>query len=142
MNKEIIEKAKNAKSAEEIAEIAKENGTQISLKYAEKLFEALKKSGEISDAELENAAGGGCGAPGDPVEYMKEYYGIHINCNKGVFFDKFETYWKCKICGASMIQNPLFGSVNLCNHARDMFGLSVSCQNCGWFEGGKCTCKR
>ena len=120
MNREIIEKAKNAKSAEEIAEIAKENGTQISLKHAEMLFEALKKSGE----------------------YMKEYYGIHINCNKGVFFDKFETYWKCKICGASMIQNPLFGSVNLCNHARDMFGLSVSCQNCGWFEGGKCTCKR
>lgn len=57
---ELIEKAKQAKSAEELAALAKENGIDISDDEAEEYFERLNNSGELSDEELNNVAGG-CG---------------------------------------------------------------------------------
>lgn len=57
---ELIEKAKQAKSAEELAALAKENGIDISDDEAEEYFERLNKSGELSDEELDGVAGGGC----------------------------------------------------------------------------------
>lgn len=58
---ELIEKARQAKSAEEILALAKENEIEISEDGAKEYFERLNKSGEISDEELGNVAGGGCG---------------------------------------------------------------------------------
>lgn len=57
---ELIEKAKQAKSAEELAALAKENGIDISDDEAEEYFERLNNSGELSDDELDNVSGG-CG---------------------------------------------------------------------------------
>ena len=59
-NEEMLAKAKSAKSPEDIMNIAKEGGSQISLEKAEDIFKALNKSGELSDDEIKNAAGGGC----------------------------------------------------------------------------------
>ena len=59
MNRELLEKARGAKSADEIVSIAKEGGFDIDAEKAAGLFSMLK-SGEISEEELENAAGG-CG---------------------------------------------------------------------------------
>ena len=59
--KEMIEKAKSAKSAEELAEMAKAEGVELTAEETAKAFAELNKSGELSDEELDNVAGGGCG---------------------------------------------------------------------------------
>ena len=61
MNKELIEKAKAAKTPEELQGIAKENGMEMTEETAKTYFEQLNsKAGELSDDELGNVAGGGC----------------------------------------------------------------------------------
>ena len=58
INKELLEKAEQAKSAEELIAIAKEYGLDIAEEDAAAYFEESDKSGELSDAELDNVAGG------------------------------------------------------------------------------------
>ena len=58
---EMIEKAKAAKSAEELLELAKENNVEMSADEATIYFAQLNPtSGELSDDDLDNVAGGGC----------------------------------------------------------------------------------
>ena len=57
---ELIEKAKRARSPEELSVLAKENGIELSEDKAKEYFERLNNSGELSDSELENVSGGGC----------------------------------------------------------------------------------
>lgn len=59
MYNELIKKAKSASSTEELLKIAQENGMQeFTEENAKAYFEAMHKSGELSDDELESAAGG------------------------------------------------------------------------------------
>ncbi len=63
---ELLEKAKKAKSAEELIALAKENGAQLSAEEANTYFAKLNsKTGELSDDELDNVAGGGCTDSGE-----------------------------------------------------------------------------
>ena len=58
---ELIEKAKSAKTPEELMALAKENGMELTEESAKAYFEQLNpKTGELSDDELNNVAGGGC----------------------------------------------------------------------------------
>ena len=58
---EMIEKAKAAKTAEELLSLAKENNVEMTADEAATYFEQLNpKSGELSDDDLDNVAGGGC----------------------------------------------------------------------------------
>lgn len=57
---ELIEKARQTKSVEELFALAKENGITISEEEAKDYFEQLHKTGELSDDELDNVSGGGC----------------------------------------------------------------------------------
>ena len=58
---EMIEKAKTAKSAEELLEIAKANGVEMTASEAATYFAQLNtKSGELGDDELDDVAGGAC----------------------------------------------------------------------------------
>ena len=58
---ELIEKAKSAKTPEELMALAKENGVELTEESAKAYFEQLNpKTGEVSDEELHNIAGGGC----------------------------------------------------------------------------------
>ena len=69
---EMIEKAKTAKTAEELLAMAKSENIELTEEEAAKVFEELNKSGELSDEELDNAAGGGCGdsnKSGDTPKY-------------------------------------------------------------------------
>ena len=69
---EIIEKVKTAKSAEELLAMAKAENIELTAEEVAKAFAELKKAGELSDEELENAAGGGCGdsnKSGDTPKY-------------------------------------------------------------------------
>jgi predicted ribosomally synthesized peptide with nif11-like leader len=69
---EMIEKAKAAKSAEELLEIAKANGVEMTAEEAATYFAQLNpKSGELDDDDLDNVAGGGCGSSDDNTIYEK-----------------------------------------------------------------------
>ena len=57
MENDIFEKLKEAKSAEELVEIAKANGAEITAEDAQTLFSQIS-GGEISDEELEEISGG------------------------------------------------------------------------------------
>ena len=59
LTKEMIEKAKAAKSAEELLELAKAENIELTAEQAAKAFAKLNKSGELSDEELDNVAAGG-----------------------------------------------------------------------------------
>ena len=64
---ELIAKAKAAKSAEELLELAKENGVELTEEEAKTFFEQLHTNGAVSDDELEAVTGGGiC----EMVEYL------------------------------------------------------------------------
>ena len=62
---EMIEKAKTAKTAEELLAMAKAENIEISAEEAAKAFAELNKTGELSDEELDNVAGG-CGRDYEP----------------------------------------------------------------------------
>ena len=60
-NQELLEKAKQTKSVEELAALAKENGMEMTEEEAAAYYAQLHPtSGELSDDELDNVAGGGC----------------------------------------------------------------------------------
>lgn len=56
----LIEKAKTAKSAEELLAMAKTENIELSADDAAKAFAELHKTGKLSDEELDNVAGGLC----------------------------------------------------------------------------------
>ena len=67
-NAEMIEKAKTVRSAEELIEIAKANGVEMTEDEAATYLAQLNpKSGELSDDELDNVAGGACSS--NPADY-------------------------------------------------------------------------
>ena len=61
LNNEIRAKAKAAKTPEELIEIARENDVEMTEESAKAYFDLLHpKTGEMSDDELDNVAGGAC----------------------------------------------------------------------------------
>ena len=61
MNKELVTKAKEAKNTAELIALGKENGIDLTEENAQTLYDYLHpKTGELSDEELDNVAGGGC----------------------------------------------------------------------------------
>ncbi len=80
---EMIEKARAAKSAEELLALAKENDVEMTEENAKAYFEQLHKSGELADDELDNVAGGGC------------YKGDRLIVSVANFCE----LWTCKKCG-------------------------------------------
>ena len=61
LTKELVAKAKEAKTPEELMALAKENGMELTEESAKAYFEAIHpEAGELSDDELNNVAGGGC----------------------------------------------------------------------------------
>ena len=105
LNKELLTKAKAAKTAEEIMALAKENGMELTEESAKAYFEQLNpKTGEVSDDELNNVAGGGChNGDGRMITTVLN------DCR----------HWLCKYDGESWM------------NARDGFGVSTSvCKKC------------
>ncbi len=60
MTEEMMQQAKQCKSAEELLELAKENGIELGAEEATAYFAALHNEGAMSDEELDAASGGGC----------------------------------------------------------------------------------
>ena len=70
MTEEQIQKARTAGSAEELLEMAKAEGIELTLEQAQESFTQLNPpQGELADEELSNVAGGGCGTAIGTHEY-------------------------------------------------------------------------
>ena len=87
ISKELLEKAKTAKTAKELLAMAKAENIELTEEQAAKAFAELNKMGELSDEELDNVAGGGGGRPpkfsrNDRVSHKgsdgKEVYGTVV----------------------------------------------------------------
>ena len=65
-SKELLEKAKTAKSAEELLAMSKAEGFELPEGEAKTVFSKLNKTGELSDEELNNVSGG-CGSGDEPL---------------------------------------------------------------------------
>ena len=93
---EIIEKVKTAKSAEELLAMAKAENIELTEAQAAKAFAELSKNGELSDEELDNVAGGGCGgrtpkfSVNDRVSHKgsdgKEVYGTVVRISQEKYY--------------------------------------------------------
>ena len=87
MNEKMIQKAKEAKSAEELLALAKENKYPLTEEEAQELFAQLHgAAGELTDAELDNVVGGGCKTKGGYTVVT-----IFCNCFTGQFKPAYES---------------------------------------------------
>ena len=69
LHPELIAKAKEAKNAEELLALAKENNVELTEQEAKTYFEQLSANGALSDEELDLVSGGGCPeSESEPVE--------------------------------------------------------------------------
>ena len=93
--KEMIDKAKAAKSVEEILEFAKANSVEMTEKEAKSYFAQLNpKCGELDDDDLDNVSGG-CGTQYAPKFAVGDHVlkrGL-IVCNKKHPYTCSSYYW-------------------------------------------------
>ena len=114
-NAEMIEKAKAAKSAEELLALANENGVEMTAAEAATYFAQLNpKSGELDDDDLDAVAGGSCsgsdnGNPavgvGDTVQITSGKTCSSCGSNIGIAARlKKGAYIKCSQCGDAICE--------------------------------------
>ena len=116
LNKELLAKAKNAKTPEELIALAKENGTEMTEESAEAYYNLLHpQNGEVSDDELDNVAGGGCHNGGKLVVSVMHY------CDE----------WRCKDDGSQCDIDGILVNCNTCKVAAYCF----SCKYCSYEKG-------
>ena len=111
---ELVEKAKTAASAEELLELAKATGVEMTAAEAATYFAQLNpKSGELDDDDLDNVAGGACES-----DYESPLNGKIVRITSGQ---------TCNKCGGSIgrIETVAFGYGTT---------LAIICETC---SGGK-----
>lgn len=101
---ELIAKARAAKSAEELFELAKANEMEITEEDAKLYFAQLNANGAVADDELDAVAGGGS-CPGDDDEEdegssSSGTYKFHCPYCQGLVSRAFT---KCPWCGKTYI---------------------------------------
>ena len=84
MNEELITKAKEVKSVEELLTLAKENNYPLTEEEAQNIFNQFHATGELSDDELDQV-GGGCSTKVDGEEYT--VVTNHTKCLNGQYVD-------------------------------------------------------
>ena len=97
---ELIAKAKATKSADELFNLAKENGIEITEEEAKTYFAQLNASDAISDDELDAVAGGGSCPSGDEEDDASS--GVNMatcpHCQSPVS----RAFTKCPWCGKTI----------------------------------------
>lgn len=95
MTQEMIEKARQAKTVEEILALAKENSMEMTEEDAKLYFEQLHPvTGELSDDELDNVSGGGCKTNGGYTTVTSE-----LKCFNGCFL---ENFWQAQYANGDL----------------------------------------
>ena len=100
LTQELIEKAKQAKTPEEIAALAKEIGAEMTPEEANTYFAMLNpKTGELADDELEDVAGGRkCGTTYQDHRPVVTSYNSCDLFQRGPVRDEKGEEGKCKDC--------------------------------------------
>lgn len=80
----LVEKAKEAKSVEELLALAKDTGIELTAEEAEAYYAQLHADGELADDELENVSGGGCGKKKIDEYYYKTGDFVYFDVGDGV----------------------------------------------------------
>ena len=129
-NNELLEKARAAKSAEELMALAKENGMEMTEEEAAAYFVQLNKSGELSDEELDNVAGGGCHKK-DGRLVITMMHGCDewacFRCGSKELYNALTSGMRCHVCGsAQMLSSP--GTCKSCKYKTYEKGLWL-CNN-------------
>ncbi len=120
---EQIEKAKIAGSPEELLSLAKESGLELSEEQANAYFDKLNKSGELSDDELNNVAGGGLCSDPKPSNVVDEE---HVCDN-----------WRCKECGIDRDTIP----AGLAHYHQGILPFHPTCSYCKYcYQDGPYYC--
>ena len=120
ISKELLKKAKTAKSAEELLAMAKAESVELTEEQAEKAFAELHKTGEIADEELDNVAGG-CGE--EEIPEPKYKIGDRVISSRG---------FPCHTCG-------IYRDFQITEVHRSPDGkhtYSIACPECGekWWD--------
>ncbi|MBD5482277.1 MAG: hypothetical protein HDR15_07120 [Lachnospiraceae bacterium] len=124
-NEELMAKAREVKSAEELLALAKENDVELTEEQANAYFEQMNTTGELSDDELDSVAGGGC------------YKGNRLV----VSYCHACKWWTCKKCGGGTKPHPTIHDpremVHDCQKGR--YGQTefhcTSCKQCSYEKG-------
>lgn len=112
---EQLTKAKQAKSAEELLALAKENGIELTEDEAKKYFEQWHKEGEIADEELDNVAGGSQCVGGKTYSSDPPYYLIVTLPNSCPGFNDNGTGEADHNCSKCAYRKDGSGAVNYCS---------------------------
>ena len=111
LNKELLAKAKEAKTPEELIALAKENGMELTEESAKAYLDLLHpQTGELSDDELDNVAGGG------RLVVSAMHY-----CDE----------WRCKDDGSQWVIDGMLECCKTCRVA----AYCHSCQYCTYEKG-------
>ncbi|MDE5754255.1 MAG: Nif11-like leader peptide family RiPP precursor [Oscillospiraceae bacterium] len=121
MTPELIEKARQAESPEELLALAKENGITLTEDEAREYFSELhkqsQKNGELSDDELDNVSGGGCYYKDGRLVVTALYSCRHYTCRCGstlttIDLNRHNCHGSCDDCRYKVNK----GLRMLCNH--------------------------
>lgn len=122
LSAELIQKAKTAKSVDELIAVAKENNWEMKEEEAAAYFDQLHApSGELDDDELDNISGGRCYNNGRPVMTILD------SCEK----------WSCPKCGGGIKWYPNgAGYLHDCSVSgkKEYPGLGFVCDNCKYLH--------
>ncbi len=121
MDKNLILKAKQAKSPEELIALAKENGVEMTEESAKAYFDQLHKTGEVAEDELGNVSGGGCHArDGRMITTVLNY------CSR----------WHCDKDGnLSKLYGEAFGGGAFVCHSCGSVAVCKTCMFCSYEKG-------
>lgn len=94
MNEEIIRKAKEARTVEELIALFQENGIRMTDDQAKTVFDKLHATaGELSDDELDSVAGGRVGG-GEALYCCRPCQGLYVRTYGGQY--------SCPNCGREL----------------------------------------
>ena len=109
---EMVEKAKTAKTLDELIELAKDAGIELGTEEAQMYFGMLNpKSGELSDDELDDVSGGGCKSKSGKIvvtnhckcftglHEIEAYNGVYRRADNRILRDTWAMYVKDNCCG-------------------------------------------
>lgn len=149
MNEQLLPKAKTAKSAEALLEMAKEAGFPLTEEQAAQAFVKLHaQGGEITDLELEGVSGGGCGDSSAPARDLNHgdrvvasIYTYLMSCNDGapgVNYNRFIPIEQATECTDLSCRCSYFSVLSYDetrSHSNDPNGPDalywISCTQCG-----------
>ena len=121
---EMLNIAKNAKTAEELMLLAKENNVEATEEEIRAYFEQTHTTGELADDELDSVAGGWCYNNGRPVITVGEQHDCFV----------------CKRCGGTLADFSVivFGDIHTCKDTGSDY--ICNCDNCKWiiYPSGSC----